>query len=51
MPLLRISLANAHPQSELPVQLGMSEKKISAAVEPLHDGLIRFISTLVSETH
>src|SRR3984957_6658908 len=51
VPEFRICLAYAEAQSEFSVQLGMGEKKIAAAVQAIHDGLVRCISAPVAKAH
>lgn len=49
MPCLRIGLADAQAKSEFSVEPGVRKEEIAAAVEAVHDGLIRFVSALMSK--
>lgn len=44
-----MGLPNTKAQRELPIQLGVCKKQISAAVQPFHDRLIRGVPALVAE--
>src|SRR5258707_13910130 len=46
---LRVGLADAEPKSKFPVELGMREIKVAAAVQPIHQELIRLISRTQAE--
>jgi hypothetical protein len=46
---LGVGLADAQTQRQFSIQLGVREKEIAAAIQPIHDGLIRRVSGFVAE--
>src|SRR5260370_38837728 len=50
MPFLRVGLANAKPQRQLPIQLRVREEEVATVVQALHDGLVYSVSSFVAET-
>jgi len=51
VPRLCVRLSHAEPQRQLAVQLRMREIQIAAAVQTVHDRLIRRVPAFVPESH
>ena len=51
MARLSVGLADAQAQRQLAIEFGMRQEKISALIQPVHDGLIGCITCLVAEAH
>src|SRR6267154_340187 len=51
MPELSVGLADAEAQRQLPIQLCVRKKQIAAAVQPVHDHLIRLVPSFVAEAN
>jgi hypothetical protein len=49
VPGLRVRLSDAQAQSEFSIQPGMREEEVAAAIQAVHDGLIRRVPTFVAE--
>ena len=49
MSRLSMRLSHAQAQRDFSIQLCVREKEIAVAIEPVHDGLIRFVSGFVAE--
>src|SRR5260370_4714372 len=50
MPFLRVGLANAKPQRQLPIELRVREVEVATVVQALDDGLVYSVSRFVAET-